>query len=105
MAEFGAKNAYLPPDDAVFDYLRERLRARDQRWRDDGRGGQIDLRIAGAHPTPEIAVGAADRCFAHGGHAHVIAHARPAARHPDHGPGIQQVADPAAPGGLLQHLG
>ena len=39
MAEFGAKNAYLPPDDAVFDYLRARLHARDQRWRDDGRGG------------------------------------------------------------------
>ncbi|HQZ52289.1 MAG TPA: aconitase/3-isopropylmalate dehydratase large subunit family protein [Thermoflexales bacterium] len=43
MAEFGAKNAYLPPDDAVFDYLRERLRARDQRWRDDGRGGVPNL--------------------------------------------------------------
>lgn len=39
MAEFGAKNAYLPPDDAVFDYLRARLHARDQRWRADGRGG------------------------------------------------------------------
>lgn len=39
MAEFGAKNAYLPPDDAVFDYLVARLHARDQRWRDDGRGG------------------------------------------------------------------
>ena len=25
MAEFGAKNAYLAPDDAVFDYLAERL--------------------------------------------------------------------------------
>jgi len=25
MAEFGAKNAYLPPDDLVFDYLAERL--------------------------------------------------------------------------------
>lgn len=39
MAEFGAKNAYLPPDDAVFDYLVARLHARDQRWRADGRGG------------------------------------------------------------------
>lgn len=28
MAEFGAKNAYLPPDDAVFTYLAERLAAR-----------------------------------------------------------------------------
>jgi homoaconitate hydratase family protein len=31
MAEFGAKNAYLPPDDAVFAYLAERLEMRD--WR------------------------------------------------------------------------
>ena len=28
MAEFGAKNAYLPPDQAVFDYLAEALRRR-----------------------------------------------------------------------------
>jgi 3-isopropylmalate/(R)-2-methylmalate dehydratase large subunit len=29
MAEFGVKNAYLPPDDAVFDFLAERLAVRD----------------------------------------------------------------------------
>jgi homoaconitate hydratase family protein len=28
MAEFGAKNAYLPPDDAVIDYLKQRLTQR-----------------------------------------------------------------------------
>ncbi|PJF46851.1 MAG: homoaconitate hydratase family protein [Chloroflexi bacterium] len=28
MAEFGAKNAYLPPDEAVFSYLEERLQRR-----------------------------------------------------------------------------
>ena len=60
MAEFGAKNAYLPPDDAVFDYLRERLRARDQRWRDDGRGGvpNVDELLTGLqaralYPDPD----------------------------------------------------
>lgn len=30
MAEFGAKNAYLPPDEAVFTYLEQRLQARRQ---------------------------------------------------------------------------
>jgi len=31
MAEFGAKTAYLPPDDKVFDYLNERLARREMR--------------------------------------------------------------------------
>jgi len=31
MAEFGVKNAYLPPDDAVFDWLARRLEAGSQR--------------------------------------------------------------------------
>ena len=31
MAEFGAKNAYLAPDEKVFDYLKERLEIRDKR--------------------------------------------------------------------------
>ena len=30
MAEFGAKNAYLPPDDIVFDYLNARLQGRQK---------------------------------------------------------------------------
>ncbi len=29
MAEFGAKNAYLPPDDLVFEWLEERIRRRE----------------------------------------------------------------------------
>jgi homoaconitate hydratase family protein len=39
MAEFGAKNAYLPPDEAVFEYLNKRL----ARWRatDDERQSSI----------------------------------------------------------------
>ncbi|MBL8094643.1 MAG: 3-isopropylmalate dehydratase large subunit [Anaerolineales bacterium] len=31
MAEFGAKNAYLPPDDLVFEWLEERIRRREAR--------------------------------------------------------------------------
>ncbi len=49
MAEFGAKNCYLAPDPAVFDYLRGRLVARDAAWRADGRGGvpNFDALLAG----------------------------------------------------------
>ncbi|MBI5565348.1 MAG: 3-isopropylmalate dehydratase large subunit [Chloroflexi bacterium] len=39
MAEFGAKNAYLPPDEAVFEYLAERrVRDRGSGIRDQGSG-------------------------------------------------------------------
>jgi homoaconitase/3-isopropylmalate dehydratase large subunit len=41
MAEFGVKNAYLPPDDLVFDYLAERRAKRmkaERRMRDQGSG-------------------------------------------------------------------
>jgi homoaconitate hydratase family protein len=36
MAEFGAKNAWLPPDEAVFEYLAERLERRMRRERESG---------------------------------------------------------------------
>jgi 3-isopropylmalate/(R)-2-methylmalate dehydratase large subunit len=37
MAEFGAKNAYLAPDEAVFEYLAERRARRTTALRDEGR--------------------------------------------------------------------
>ncbi len=41
MAEFGAKNAYLPPDEAVFEYLAERrMRDRGSGIGDQGSGNQ-----------------------------------------------------------------
>ncbi|MBX7215040.1 MAG: 3-isopropylmalate dehydratase large subunit [Thermoflexales bacterium] len=63
MAEFGAKNAYLPPDAAVFDYLRARLLARDARWRAEGGPGiaGVDalcttLEEIALYPDPDAAV-------------------------------------------------
>ena len=58
MAEFGAKNAYLPPDEAVFDYLEQRLR---QRWQmaqahDEARAieAQLEaLRSSALYPDPD----------------------------------------------------
>lgn len=38
MAEFGVKNAYLPPDDAVFEWLAERKQWRKQKALEDRRG-------------------------------------------------------------------
>lgn len=40
MAEFGAKNAWLPPDEAVFEYLAERLERRMRRERESGKEGE-----------------------------------------------------------------
>ena len=40
MAEMGAKNAYMPPDDDVFRYLAERLLARPGRRAGRGGGGR-----------------------------------------------------------------
>lgn len=37
MAEFGVKNAFLPPDEAVFEYLAERVGHSAQKTKDDGR--------------------------------------------------------------------
>lgn len=37
MAEFGAKNAYLPPDEMVFEYLAKRLATRDWRLSTDAK--------------------------------------------------------------------
>jgi len=44
MAEFGAKNAYLEPDDAVFDYLTERLAQRLRREQPDQPADPVALR-------------------------------------------------------------
>ena len=43
MAEFGAKNAYLPPDEAVFDWLEERLA---RRAKSEERGAKAAARSA-----------------------------------------------------------
>ncbi len=49
MAEFGAKNAYLPPDEAVFDYLAARLERRAKREQANGTAGE------GAQDWPAVA--------------------------------------------------
>jgi len=61
MAEFGAKNAYLPPDDAVFDYLEQRLRRRRQAAQAQGDADEVRaldaqleaLRSAALYPDPD----------------------------------------------------
>jgi 3-isopropylmalate/(R)-2-methylmalate dehydratase large subunit len=61
MAEFGAKNAYLPPDDAVFDYLERRLRRRRQAAQAQGDADEVraldaqleTLRSAALYPDPD----------------------------------------------------
>ncbi len=55
MAELGAKNAWLPPDEAVFDYLAER-KARKQ-WA-VGSGQVADMQSAISNLKSEIAEGA-----------------------------------------------
>jgi homoaconitase/3-isopropylmalate dehydratase large subunit len=61
MAEFGAKNAYLPPDEAVFDYLERRLRRRWQAAQAQGDADEMrtldaqleTLRSAALYPDPD----------------------------------------------------
>lgn len=63
MAEFGAKNAYLPPDDLVFGYLEERLRRRMRRAAAEGDRGECallesqcaTLRRDALYPDPDAA--------------------------------------------------
>ncbi|MGQ0600203.1 MAG: 3-isopropylmalate dehydratase large subunit [Anaerolineales bacterium] len=55
MAEFGAKNAYLPPDEAVFEYLAER---KAKRLIADGRFQIADLQSAIRNQKSEIQAGA-----------------------------------------------
>ncbi len=50
MAEFGAKNAYLPPDDGVFDYLAERRARRLHSALSDQRSIIADLAL---YPDPD----------------------------------------------------
>ena len=51
MAEFGAKNAYLAPDEKVFDYLNERLR---KRWQmSDNRQQITDCAPSSLYPDPD----------------------------------------------------
>ena len=56
MAEMGAKNAYMPPDDEVFRYLAERSPAR--RGRGVDRGAEADEAM---HPAVRPRRGSADR--------------------------------------------
>jgi len=51
MAEFGAKNAYLPPDEAVFEYLAER---RARRKTEDGRPTKDEGRRTKSNLQSEI---------------------------------------------------
>jgi 3-isopropylmalate/(R)-2-methylmalate dehydratase large subunit len=61
MAEFGAKNAYLPPDEAVFGYLEQRLRRRRQAAQAQGDADEMrtldaqleTLRSAALYPDPD----------------------------------------------------
>ena len=55
MAEFGAKNAYLAPDDKVFDYLSERA----VRWNAGQSAAQLRERIVAGSIYPD-----ADACYA-----------------------------------------
>jgi 3-isopropylmalate/(R)-2-methylmalate dehydratase large subunit len=55
LAEFGVKNAYLPPDEAVFEYLAER---RVRRRTADGGPPMANLKSAIKNQTSEIEAGA-----------------------------------------------
>lgn len=63
MAEFGAKNAYLPPDDAVFDYLARQLdRRRGTADGDDNLGDDLSsfvVRQFAFYPDPDATYTAA----------------------------------------------
>ncbi len=50
MAEFGAKNAYLPPDEAVFSYLAER---RARRLRLESREQRLEIRDRALYPDED----------------------------------------------------
>jgi homoaconitase/3-isopropylmalate dehydratase large subunit len=52
MAEFGAKNAYLPPDEAVFSYLAER---RVRRLNAEGgvRNAELEIRAMAIYPAED----------------------------------------------------
>jgi 3-isopropylmalate/(R)-2-methylmalate dehydratase large subunit len=52
MAEFGAKNAYLEPDENVFEYLAQRLQARD--WRLEHNESLVsNLHARALYPDPD----------------------------------------------------
>lgn len=51
MAEFGVKNAYLPPDEAVFDWLETRIRARAGSA--SAHSSDIEIRERAILPDPE----------------------------------------------------
>jgi len=61
MAEFGAKNAYLPPDEAVFAYLEQRLQARRRAAAASGDASEVAvideqlaaLRSSALYPDPD----------------------------------------------------
>ncbi len=54
MAEFGAKNAYLAPDDAVFDYLARRMTNDERRTTEDSiRPSSSVLRQNALYPDPD----------------------------------------------------
>ena len=43
MAEFGAKNAYLPPDEGVFEYLTQKAKDKGQRTKGKGQNPNVQL--------------------------------------------------------------
>ncbi len=53
MAEFGAKNAYLPPDEAVFAYLAERLERRSKRDCESAQDWAAVARRDALYPDPD----------------------------------------------------
>lgn len=55
MAEFGVKNAYLPPDDAVFEYLAERLGKRQTSnvSREQSENQKSKIRNSALYPDPD----------------------------------------------------
>jgi 3-isopropylmalate/(R)-2-methylmalate dehydratase large subunit len=62
MAEFGAKNAYLPPDEKVFEYLASRLQKRleigDWRLPDESQSPISNLQSQAIYPDPDAAYAA-----------------------------------------------
>ena len=77
MAEFGVKNAYLPPDEAVFEFLAERIR-----WKaDEGRPPTAD----GRPRVDELSPAGGRRPVVSGRELSIIAQLKDNALYPDDG--------------------